>query len=93
MSSIMEILCYCSDIIINTDNGITYYWGSTKLCSLRLDNSFDELKNMVCRGTGWDLSKFDVDITWRMLGVLGSSISYTQQKLWNKIIQDFLGSY
>jgi len=77
MSFIIEILCYCSGTIINTDNSITYHRGSTKLCSLRLDNSFNELKNMVCRGIGWDLSKFDVDITSRMLGMLGSRILYT----------------
>lgn len=63
MSFIVRILCYYDGKIINSDNGITHHGGSTELCSLRLDSSFNEFKNLACQGVGWNLSKFDVDIT------------------------------
>jgi hypothetical protein len=44
-----------------------YHEGRTELYSLRLDISFNELKNLVCQGIGWNLVLFDVDITWRVL--------------------------
>lgn len=64
----MRILCYYGDKVIDTNNDITYHRESIELCGLRLNNSFDKLKNLVCRGNGWNFSEFDVDITWRILG-------------------------
>ena len=64
----MRILRYYDDTVIDTNNDITYHRESTELCDLILNNSLDKLKNLVCRGIGWNFSKFDVDITWRMLG-------------------------
>jgi len=46
MSFIVGILCYYSGKIIDSDDDIIYHRESTELCSLRLDNSFDELKNL-----------------------------------------------
>jgi hypothetical protein len=48
MSSIVGILCYYGGKIIDNDNDIIYRGGSTELCSLRLDNSFDKFKNLIC---------------------------------------------
>jgi hypothetical protein len=48
MSSIVEILYYYGGTTINSDNDIIYHEESTKLCSLRLDSSFHEFKNLVC---------------------------------------------
>jgi hypothetical protein len=62
MSSIMGILYYYSGKIIDNNNGIIYHEGSTKLCNLRLNSSLIMI-------IGWNLVKFYVDITWRMLGV------------------------
>ena len=63
MYFIARILCYYDGKIINSDNDTTHHRESTKLCSLRLDSSMNEFKNLVCQGVGWNLSKFDVDIT------------------------------
>ena len=48
MSSIVEILYYYGGTTINSDNDIIYHEESTELCSLRLDSSFHEFKNLVC---------------------------------------------
>jgi hypothetical protein len=58
----MGILYYYSGKIIDNNNGIIYHEGSTKLCNLRLNSSLIMI-------IGWNLVKFYVDITWRMLGV------------------------
>ena len=69
MYFIVRILCYYySDKVINTNNDITYHRGSIELCGLRLNNSFDKLKNLVCQGIGLNFFEFYVIITWRMLG-------------------------
>jgi len=68
ISSIVGVLCNYGGNIIDIDNDIIYHGENIKFCSLRLDSSFIELKVLICKGIGWNLSKINVDVTWMMLG-------------------------
>jgi len=65
MSGNLEILCFHSGIIVNTDNGITYNGGSHEFLTTTLDMSLYKLSRILYDWLGWNMS----EITWRMLQI------------------------
>lgn len=59
----MGLLCYYDDTIIDIDNDIIYNEECNKFFSLILDNSFIELKKLICGGIEWSLYEIEIDIT------------------------------
>jgi len=76
MSGNLEILCFYSGIIVNTNNCITYNGGIHEFLIVTLDLSLNELSKMLCDRIGWNMFEIEVEIIWRILQIGVSQARY-----------------
>jgi len=67
ISGNLGILYFHGNIIVNTNNGITYNGRSHEFLTIILNMFIYRLSRMLCDRLGWNMFKIEVEITWRML--------------------------